>query len=57
MALSSIQPLKEMSTKDISWGVKAAGVPGISPGSRGDRCLELTNLPPSGVNSLDILGA
>jgi len=57
MALRSIQPLKEMITKDISWGVKAAGVPGISPGSRGDRCLELTNLPPSGVNSLDILGA
>jgi hypothetical protein len=28
MAMESIQPLTEMSTRNISWGLKAAGVSG-----------------------------
>ena len=35
MALGSTQPITEMSTRNIFWGVKAA------------RCVGLTNLPPS----------
>jgi hypothetical protein len=32
MALGSIQPLAEMSTRNISWGVKGAGVnTGLNP--------------------------
>jgi len=44
-----------MSTKDISWGVKAAGVLGISPWSKGGQYLEPTTLRPPGANSY-ILG-
>jgi hypothetical protein len=36
MALWSNQPLREMSTRFISWG-------------KGGRCVRLTNLPPSGA--------
>jgi hypothetical protein len=31
MALGSTQPLTEMSTRNISWGVKAAGAYGSQP--------------------------
>jgi hypothetical protein len=31
MALRSTQPLKEMGTRNISWGVKAAGAYGSQP--------------------------
>ena len=31
MTLDSTEPLTEMSTRDISWGVKAAGVYGWQP--------------------------
>jgi len=31
MALGSTQPLTEMSTRNISWGVKAAGAEGSQP--------------------------
>jgi hypothetical protein len=41
MALGSIQPLREMSTKNIFWG-------------KGGRCVGLTNLPPSYADSLKI---
>ena len=38
MALGSIQPLKEMSTRNISWGVNAASAD----------CLEIWELQPTG---------
>jgi len=31
MALGSTQPVREMSTRDISWGLKAAGAQGLQP--------------------------
>jgi len=31
MALGSSQPLTEMSTRNISWGVKTAGAQGLQP--------------------------
>jgi hypothetical protein len=31
MALGSTQPLTEMSTRDVFWGVKAAGAQGWQP--------------------------
>jgi len=40
MALGLTQPLPEMSTRNISWGVKT--------------CVGLTNLPPSCDNCLEI---
>ena len=43
MALESTQPLKEISTRNISWGFK------------GGRCVELTTLPPSCADCLEIL--
>ena len=42
MALGLTQPLTEMSTRNISWGDK------------GGRCVELTTLPPSCANCLEI---
>ena len=42
MALGSTQPLKEMSTRNISWGGK------------GSRCIGLTTLPPSCADCLEI---
>jgi hypothetical protein len=45
MALGSNQHLKEMSTRDISWGGK------------GGRCLGLTTLPPSCADCIEILEA
>ena len=42
MTLGLTQPLTEMSTRNISWGVKAADAVG------------LTTLPPSGADCLDI---
>jgi hypothetical protein len=41
MALGLTQPLTEMSTRNISWG-------------KGSRCVELTTLPPSCVDRLEI---
>jgi hypothetical protein len=41
MDLGSIQPLTEMSTRDISWG-------------KGGRCVGLTTLPPSCADCLEI---
>ena len=43
--LESTQPLTEISTKNISWG------------SKGGRCVGLTNLPPSCADCLEIPGA
>jgi hypothetical protein len=43
MALGLIQPLTEMSTRNISWGGK------------GGRCVGLTTLAPSYINCLEIL--
>ena len=45
MALGSIQPLREMSTRDLPWRVKVAGA------------LGMTALPPSCADCLNILGA
>jgi hypothetical protein len=42
MALGSTQPLTEMSTRNLSWGVMAAG------------CVKLTTLPPSYTDWLNI---
>jgi len=42
MALGSIQPLREISTRNISWGRK------------GNWCMGLTNLPPSYADCVDI---
>jgi len=42
MALGSTEPLTEMSTRNISWGVKAAA------------CVGLTTLPPSCADCLEI---
>jgi len=42
MALGLTQPLTEMSTRNISWGVK------------GCRCVGLTTLPPSRADCLEI---
>jgi len=42
MALGLTQPLTEMSTRDISWRGK------------GGRCVELTTLPPTGAECLEI---
>jgi len=42
MALRLTQPLTEMSTRDISWGGK------------GGQCVELTTLPPSCAECLEI---
>ena len=44
MALGSIQPLREISTRGIFWGVKVADV-------------GLTTLPPLRANCVEILGA
>jgi len=44
MALEFTQPLKEMSTRNISWG----------GGAKGGRCVGLINLSPSGVECLEI---
>ena len=41
MALGLTQPLTEMSTRNISWG-------------KGGRCVELTTLPPSCADCLEI---
>jgi hypothetical protein len=41
MALGSTQPLREMSTRNISWG-------------KGGRCVVLTTLPPSFADCLNI---
>ena len=43
MALGLMQPLTEMSTRNISWG-----------GGKGGRYVRLTALPPSCANCLDI---
>ena len=43
MALGSIQPLTEFSTRDIAWGVK------------GGRCTKLTNFVLSCADYLEIL--
>jgi len=45
MALGLNQPLREMSTRSICWGV----------GGKGDQCTGLTTLPPA--NCPEILGA
>jgi hypothetical protein len=42
MTLGSTQPLTEMSTGIISWG------------NKGDRCVGLTNLPPSFADSYEV---
>jgi len=42
MSLGWTQPVTEMSARNISWG------------SKGDRCVELTTLPPSGAECLEI---
>jgi len=41
MALGSTQPLKEMSTRNVSWG-------------KGGRCVELTTSAPSCADCLEI---
>ena len=43
MALGSTKTLKEMSTRNISWG-----------GGKDGRCVGLTTLPPSCANCLEI---
>jgi len=52
MALGSTQPLTEMSTRNISWGVKAAGAYGWQtyhlPVSTVLKCGSLNNLEASG---------
>jgi hypothetical protein len=42
MSLGSTEPLREMSTRNISWGGK------------GGRCVGLTTLPPSSADCLEI---
>jgi hypothetical protein len=44
MALGLTQPLTEMSTRNISWGV----------GGKGGQCVRLTTLPPSRAECLEI---
>jgi len=43
MALCLTQPLTEMSTRNISWGVKAAGAPSCAD------CLEMREPQPPGT--------
>jgi hypothetical protein len=45
MALGSIQPLTDMSTRSISWG---------GGGGKGGRCVGLTTLPPSCADCQEI---
>jgi hypothetical protein len=45
LTLGSTQPLTEMNTRGISWGIKAV------------ECIRLTTLPPSFANCIAILGA
>jgi hypothetical protein len=45
VGLGSTHPLREMSTRNVSWGVK------------GGRYVRLTCLPPTGADYLEILGA
>jgi len=43
MSLGSTQPVTDFSTRNVSWG------------SKGDRCVGLTTLPPSCADCLEIL--